>query len=33
MEFLLFLLLFVVLCGWLDRWATRTPKPVSKEGR
>ncbi|MBE1582427.1 hypothetical protein H4W80_000685 [Nonomuraea angiospora] len=31
MDFLLFLLLFVVLCGWLDRWATRTP--VSKEGR
>jgi hypothetical protein len=32
-DFLIFLLLFVVLCGWLDQWATRAAAPVSKEGR
>jgi hypothetical protein len=32
-DFLIFLLLFVVLCGWLDNWATRAAKPAPKEGR
>lgn len=26
MSFIVFTLLFVLLGGWLDRWATRTPK-------
>lgn len=33
MDFLIFLILFVVLCGWLDHWATRAAEPVAKEGR
>ena len=32
MSLLIFLLLFVALCGWLDHWATRTPDSGSKEG-
>ncbi|MCP2351501.1 hypothetical protein HD595_007623 [Nonomuraea roseoviolacea subsp. carminata] len=32
MDFLIFLVLFAALCGWLDQWATRAAEPTSGKG-
>jgi hypothetical protein len=32
-DFLIFLLLFVVLCGALDHWAAHAPEAGSRKGR